>query len=160
MTLAFCARASLTACLICLYVLAAVAEGPPVSGEGDVSANEAATALPQEELDTIRAFVEQTLRLDIERVDVEGFRPEPSPSDPEGIASRRIRDIDVICGNAAKPLSILYDTETGVICAYSSRNEDPEYARNLGHDRAFSAGKRVPLRHPRSSILRTFNTIA
>lgn len=139
MTLAFCAKASLTACLICLYVLAAVAEGPPVSGEGDVSANETATALPQDELDTIRAFVEQTLGLDIERVDVEGFRPEPSPSDPEGTASRRIRDIDVTCGNANKPLSILYDTETGVICAYSSRNEDPEYARNLGHDRAFSA---------------------
>ena len=139
MTPRVCIGVSVMVCLVCGSIFGAYAEVSAAYRSEGPMWNVEATALPQEELDTIRAFVEQTLRLDIERVDVEGFRPEPSPSDPEGIASRRIRDIDVICGNAAKPLSILYDTETGVICAYSSRNEDPEYARNLGHDRAFSA---------------------
>ncbi|MEA3365298.1 MAG: hypothetical protein U9Q79_06615, partial [Candidatus Hydrogenedentes bacterium] len=95
--------------------------------------------MPQHELETLTAFVEGTLGYAIESVEVEGFLSERWASDPARAASRRIREINITCKNRNKPLRIGYDTKTGVIGSYISRNEDPECAQSLGYERAFSA---------------------
>lgn len=90
--------------------------------------------LSEDEVDIIETFVTRALGREMVTVKVEddGLRR-------DGQSRDELREVSVQCGNREQPITITYKPKSGVICFYSSDNEDPESAQNVGYERALSA---------------------